>query len=79
MSTPPSKDEMDRLNAKIRDLHRPKGPQMQLTPGGAMARSAQAVNRQVATEEMKKLTERRDQIAQRLGQTKDKARDDFER
>jgi len=76
---PPSKEELDRLNAEIKRLQMPQTPHMAPVPVGSMRQQATEVQIAVRRQIIEEKTERRDEIADRLGAAKGLAKDNFDR
>lgn len=76
---PPSKKELDRINAEIKRLESPKTPEMTPRPGGSMRRQATAVEIQVRKDRIDHLKEQRDQMVSPAEKDKSRLRRDFDR
>lgn len=77
--TPPTKKELDRLNAEIKRLEAPQSPHMAPVPGGSMRQQATEVQIQVRKQQTERLKGERDEIAPRLDAYKGAAKKDFDR
>lgn len=75
---PPSKAELDRLNAEIKRLQMPQTPHMAPVPGGSMRQQATEVQIGVRRQLIEEKTERRDEVASRLDAAKGIAKDAFD-
>tara|TARA_Y100000815_G_C13302583_1_gene485165 strand:- start:855 stop:1109 length:255 start_codon:yes stop_codon:yes gene_type:complete len=76
---PPTKQELDRLNARIKTLQAPQTPHMAPAPGGSMRQQATQVQIQARKQATEKLVVRRDEIAPRLDAVKGKSKEAFDR
>jgi|AVFP01.1.fsa_nt_gi uncharacterized protein YjiS (DUF1127 family) len=70
---PPTKKELDELNAQINKLRAPKPPHMAPAPGGSMRRQATQVQNAETRKHLQKLEDRADKLRDALGEPKPKA------
>ena len=76
---PPTKKELERLNAEIKRLRAPQTPHMAPSPGGSMRQQATQVQIQARQKTLEAKVERRDEIVASFDKVRGVPKRDFDR
>lgn len=79
MTTPPSKAELDKINAELMKLRAPQAQTFRPSPSGSMRSGRDAQDRKYQAEAIKQREDRATFIRERLETARDKARSNFEK